>query len=122
MFFQLFKKKKKSTNEGTKDVKTPVSNKRQNDRVAVRKGELGEYKIDNQLDQLPKEFRHLSDIMVPNRKSRSGYSQIDHIVITPYDIFVIETKNYQGTIYGAKNRKEWSVNAVFACGFPVDAG
>ncbi|PLT33662.1 nuclease-related domain-containing protein [Bacillus sp. V5-8f] len=113
MFFQLFKKNKTSTNEGTKEVKTSVSSKAQREKVAVRKGELGEYKIDIQLDQLPKEFRHLSDIMVRNPKSVSGYSQIDHIVITPYGIFVIETKNYQGTIYGAKNRKEWSVNGKF---------
>ncbi|WP_257985616.1 nuclease-related domain-containing protein [Bacillus sp. V5-8f] len=83
-----------------------MSNKGQNERVLVRKGELGEYKIDIQLDQLPKEFSHLSDKMVHNPKCISGYSQIDHIVITPYGIFVIETKNYQDTIYGAKNRKE----------------
>ncbi|HWJ77611.1 MAG TPA: nuclease-related domain-containing protein [Niallia sp.] len=74
---------------------------------------MGEYKIDIQLSQLPKEYIHLSDIMLKNDKATSGFSQIDHIVITSYGIFVIETKNYQGTIYGGKDRKTWSVNGKF---------
>lgn len=81
--------------------------------VAVRKGENGEYKIDIQLDQLPKDYRYLSDLLIKNPKAKSGYSQIDHVVLTPYGIFVIETKNYQGTIYGGKDRKTWSVNGKF---------
>ncbi|NHM32067.1 nuclease-related domain-containing protein [Neobacillus terrae] len=81
--------------------------------LAVRKGELGEYKIDIQLDQLPKEYLHLSDLMLKNEKSKTGYSQIDHIILTPYCIFVIETKNYQGTIYGGKNTGYWLVNGKF---------
>lgn len=81
--------------------------------VAVRKGEIGEYKIDIQLDQLPKDCRYLSDLLLKNPKAKSGYSQIDHVVLTPYGIFVIETKNYQGTIYGGKDRKTWSVNGKY---------
>jgi hypothetical protein len=81
--------------------------------VAVRKGEIGEYKIDIQLDQLPKDCRYLSDLLIKNPGAKSGYSQIDHVVLTPYGIFVIETKNYQGTIYGGKDRKTWSVNGKF---------
>jgi hypothetical protein len=45
-----------------------------------RIGELGEYKINKQLDQLPKDTKYLSDIMIKNSKSRTGYSQIDHVV------------------------------------------
>ena len=33
--------------------------------------------------------------------------QIDHIAITEYGIFVIETKNYSGTICGKENAEEW---------------
>jgi hypothetical protein len=78
-----------------------------NSRMSLRKGELGEYKIDIQLDQLPKTFKYISDLMLPNPRSRSGYSQIDHVVIGPSGIFVIETKNYTGDIYGTKNDKMW---------------
>ena len=60
-----------------------------------------------------KDSRYLSDLMVKNPRAKSGYSQIDHVVLSPYGIFVIETKNYQGTIYGGKNRKTWLVNGKF---------
>ncbi len=35
-------------------------------------------------------------------------TQIDHIVINPRGIFVIETKNYSGEIYGSENQREWT--------------
>lgn len=35
-------------------------------------------------------------------------SQIDHVVINPRGIFVIETKNYSGDIYGFENQLEWT--------------
>lgn len=79
----------------------------------TRIGELGEYKINIQLDQLPKNCMYLSDILIPNSYAKSGYSQIDQVVITPYTIFVIETKNYTGNIYGDRNRAKWSVNGKF---------
>jgi hypothetical protein len=106
LFLNFLKKQK--TEAPPKKAKTPASKQ-----VAVRKGEIGEYKIDIQLDQLPKDCRYLSDLLIKNPKAKSGYSQIDHAVLTQYGIFVIETKNYQGTIYGGKDRKTWSVNGKF---------
>lgn len=111
LIMNLFKKKK-GDDIITKETPTPPK-KKNNEKIANRKGELGEYKINIQLDQLPKEYKYLSDVLVENAKAKSGYSQIDHIAITPYGIFVIETKNYQGTIYGGKVRKTWSVNGKF---------
>jgi len=80
---------------------------------STRIGELGEYKINIQLDQLPKDYKYLSDLLVPNSKSRTGYSQIDHLVISPYGLFVIETKNYSGEIKGKRDDKNWLVNNRF---------
>ncbi|WP_227521481.1 nuclease-related domain-containing protein [Bacillus alkalisoli] len=105
LFLNIFKKKQKQSTK-TKEVK-PILKK---EKISIRKGELGEYKIDIQLAQMSKEYKYVTDIMIKNEKSKSGYSQIDHILITPYGVFVIETKNYQGTIYGGKNRKQWLVN------------
>ena len=34
--------------------------------------------------------------------------QIDHILINQFGIFVIETKNYSGRIYGYENQHEWT--------------
>ncbi|WP_336775107.1 nuclease-related domain-containing protein [Paenibacillus sp. MMO-58] len=78
-----------------------------------RIGELGEHKINIQLDQLPKDTKYLSDIMIKNPKSRTGFSQIDHIIVSPYGLFVIETKNYNGEIKGGRSDKNWRVNNRF---------
>ncbi|MBD2846613.1 NERD domain-containing protein [Paenibacillus sp. IB182496] len=78
--------------------------------AAARIGELGEHKIDLQLDQLPKDCMYMSDLLLPNSKSRTGYSQLDHAVVSPYGIFVIETKNYAGEIKGARQDRNWRVS------------
>jgi hypothetical protein len=110
--FNLFKKKEQPDKIITKNNSSTTTQKSREIK-AERIGELGEYKIDIQLDQLPKEYKYLSDLLIKNPKAKSGYSQIDHVVITPYGIFVIETKNYQGTIYGGKDRKTWSINGKY---------
>ncbi|WP_112180418.1 MULTISPECIES: nuclease-related domain-containing protein [Paraliobacillus] len=116
--FKFFKKKKQvekksvqTKKQNPKKKKSPTN--RSNEELAAVKGEIGEHKIDIQLAQMPKEYRYVNDLMIKNSKSKSGYSQIDHVVLTPYGIFVIETKNYQGTIYGGKDRKTWLVNGKF---------
>ncbi|WP_284139370.1 nuclease-related domain-containing protein [Virgibacillus sp. LDC-1] len=111
----VFSKRKKPADE---KIRKQPSEKKQ-EKVALRKGEIGEYKIDIQLSQLPKEYRYINDLMIENKKSISGYSQIDHLVLTPYGIFVIETKNYQGTIYGEKDKKTWLVNGKFKMLNPI---
>lgn len=78
-----------------------------------RIGDLGEHKINIQLDQLPRDIKYISDIMINNPKSRTGYSQIDHVVISPFGLFVIETKNYNGEIKGSRKDKYWRVNNRF---------
>ncbi|MDQ0228335.1 nuclease-related domain-containing protein [Metabacillus niabensis] len=114
MFSKLFKKG--SSNTSTKRNEPKTTDEKQARKVKVqpnRIGDIGEYKINIQLDQLPKDSKYLSDILIPNPKSKSGYSQIDHIVFIPYAVFIIETKNYQGTIYGGKDRKTWSVDGKY---------
>ncbi|MBU8906532.1 nuclease-related domain-containing protein [Desertibacillus haloalkaliphilus] len=113
LFLNFLKKKKKNETKPKQANVTSSKPKKTSEQVATRKGEIGEYKIDIQLDQLPKDCRYLSDLLVKNPKAKSGYSQIDHVVLTPYGIFAIETKNYQGTIYGGKDRKTWLINGKF---------
>jgi hypothetical protein len=38
----------------------------------------------------------------------SGTTQIDHVLIADTGIFVIETKHYQGWIYGSPNQSQWT--------------
>jgi hypothetical protein len=37
-----------------------------------------------------------------------GTTQIDHIIISVYGIFVVETKNYNGWIYGKEKETTWT--------------
>ena len=70
------------------------------------KGLIGERRVQKQLSRLPKEnYKILNDIVI---KGKKGTSQLDHIVISPYGIFVIETKNYNGWIYGGKDSEYWT--------------
>lgn len=69
------------------------------------KGKKGEKRIHNILMQLPDYYVILDDIVL---KTNRGTTQIDHIIVSRYGVFAIETKNYRGDIYGDDNRKEWT--------------
>ncbi|NUU78002.1 nuclease-related domain-containing protein [Paenibacillus xylanilyticus] len=65
----------------------------------------------DRLYSLPGQYKVLNDLLVPNPKSRSGYSQIDHVVIGPRGIFVIETRNLTtGEIRGGRREANWTVS------------
>ncbi len=69
------------------------------------KGLIGERRVRKRLRRLPEEnYRFLNDITL---KGKKGTSQIDHMVISPYGIFVIETKNYKGWIHGREDSEYW---------------
>ncbi|WP_066893599.1 nuclease-related domain-containing protein [Clostridium nigeriense] len=65
---------------------------------------LGEQEVSNVLNKI-KGYKLLNDIMV---KGNNGTSQIDHILIGKKGIFVIETKDYKGSIYGDEYSREWT--------------
>ncbi|PZD93025.1 NERD domain-containing protein [Paenibacillus sambharensis] len=105
--------KGKSTTVSQAPIKKNSTSPKHKRIESTRIGELGEHKINIQLDQLPKDCKYLSDLLIPNAKSRTGYAQIDHVVISPYGLFVIETKNYNGEIKGGRSDKQWSVSNRF---------
>lgn len=114
MLQKLFGKRAKSQKPNSKPKKSKTEPKAKKPMITpTRIGELGEYKINIQLDQLPKDSRYLSDVLLPNPRAISGFSQIDHVILTSRAIFVVETKNYAGTIYGDRNRDKWIVNGKF---------
>jgi len=43
-------------------------------------------------------------------ETRNGTTQIDHVVLSKYGLFVIETKNYNGWIFGNKEQPYWTQN------------
>lgn len=72
---------------------------------AMQKGKRGEKRIFSILSKLPNEYIILNDLVF---KTDKGTTQIDHVVVSKYGIFAIETKNYRGEIYGDDNHQEWT--------------
>lgn len=74
----------------------------------VSKGWLGENMVNRGLKQLdPALYRTFGDIYL-RRPDGKGSTQIDHIVVSPFGIFVIETKNYKGWIFGSEKQAQWT--------------
>jgi hypothetical protein len=40
--------------------------------------------------------------------SRNGTVQIDHLIISAYGLFIVETKNKQGWIFGTEDQAKWT--------------
>ena len=68
-------------------------------RLPLYKGKKGEIEIAERLNNLKRKYIVINDVML---ESNNRTSQIDHIVVSPYGIFVIETKNYGGSLCGAE--------------------
>lgn len=71
------------------------------------KGRLGERavrrKIESSLD--PATYRQFSDLVLPSQKDTT---QVDHVVVSRHGIFVIETKNMSGWIFGNAKQAQWT--------------
>ncbi len=72
---------------------------------ARQKGKRGEMYVFSILSQLSEEYTIMNDLVFRTKK---GTTQIDHVVVSKYGVFAIETKNYRGEIYGDDNRQEWT--------------
>lgn len=69
-------------------------------------GKQGENIVSKKLRSLPRAKYHVvNDVLIRNSNSTS---QIDHVVISKFGIFVVETKNYKGMITGGQYSEEWT--------------
>jgi hypothetical protein len=69
------------------------------------KGIKGESIVAEYLNQLPKDYFIFNDVKFPG-----SYGNLDHVVIGPNGIYVIETKNYEG--FFIVKDKEWFYKSV----------
>jgi hypothetical protein len=73
----------------------------------IFKGWIGEKKsaltiwasLDNQT------YRRFHNLIIP---SDNGTAQIDHLLISSYGVFIVETKNKDGWIYGSEEKADWT--------------
>ncbi len=70
------------------------------------KGVFGEFLVNKLLSQLPaSHYTLMKDVTLPTEE---GTTQIDHIVVSKFGLFVVETKNMKGWIFGSKSQKQWT--------------
>jgi hypothetical protein len=53
-----------------------------------------------------KDYYIFNNIIVPSE--HNGSSQIDHLVVSKFGVFVIESKDYNGWIFGSKDHEHWT--------------
>ncbi|WP_305819470.1 NERD domain-containing protein [Photobacterium leiognathi] len=70
------------------------------------KGIFGEFLVNRLLSKLPdSDYTLIKDVTLP---TNNGTTQVDHIVVSKYGIFVVETKNMKGWIFGSARQKQWT--------------
>lgn len=71
------------------------------------KGKVGEFAVSTHVKlYLDERYILLNDVTLPDESA--GTTQIDHILLSPFGVFVIETKNYKGWIFGGERQKVWT--------------
>ncbi len=74
-------------------------------KMPMWKGKYSEKLVRDKISELPGEYFVFNDLLFKN----NGYStQIDHVVVSPYGVFVIETKGYKEWILGGENSEYWT--------------
>jgi len=76
-------------------------------KTAWFKGWIGEAFVNLMAQwRLDKDTYHLiKNVTLP---TEGGSTQLDHIIVSIYGVFVVETKNLRGWIYGDKHHKRWT--------------
>jgi len=70
------------------------------------RGKFGENKVKWIIGETIENKQYVINDLILGQSGET--TQIDHIVINPRGIFVIETKNYSGKIYGSESQYEWT--------------
>ncbi|MEN8990619.1 nuclease-related domain-containing protein [Acinetobacter sp. YH12069] len=71
------------------------------------KGKMGEFAVAVHVKLYLKDhYILLNDLTLPDGEGAT--TQIDHLLLGPFGVFVIETKNYKGWIFGSERQKQWT--------------
>lgn len=76
-------------------------------RMPAVKGMLGEWYVNQKLRRALdcQQYQLFKNVTLP---TPDGTTQIDHILLSPFGVFVIETKNMQGWIFGSERQAKWT--------------
>ena len=76
-------------------------------RTPYMKGGIGEFQVNLAANLLldKQSYTLFKNVTLP---TEDGTTQIDHIIVSRYGVFVIETKNMQGWIFGSAQQAMWT--------------
>ncbi len=76
-------------------------------KTPIEKGIAGEFLVNLAINSrlYKKKYHLLKNVTLP---TEDGTTQIDHIIVLQYGIFVIETKNMKGWIFGEEHQRTWT--------------
>lgn len=75
--------------------------------IAGKVGAAGENMVREAIKSLPSDrYVVLHDVWLPMEDG--GETQIDHVIVSPFGIFIVETKNWKGTIYADAKSAVWT--------------
>ncbi len=69
------------------------------------KANAGERKVKSVLSRSYPEWPLLNEVLL---RSGGGTAQIDHILVSPSGVFVIETKDMSGWVFGSPGQRRWT--------------
>lgn len=77
-------------------------------RLPIVKGWIGEWFVNLQarLFLSKRDYIMVPNVTIPD--GLGGTTQIDHVVVSRYGVFVVETKNMKGWIFGGEHDSEWT--------------
>lgn len=79
--------------------------------LPTRQANDGERLVASELMRHYREWILMNDVLLP---TSSGTTQIDHILVSPIAVFLIETKEMNGWVFGSPGQKHWTQS--FAAG------
>jgi len=76
-------------------------------RLPVVKGYFGELlvRLTARLSLDRETYRQVHNVTL---RTRDGTTQVDHVIVSPFGVFVIETKNMGGWIFGGEKEPQWT--------------
>lgn len=76
-------------------------------KLRLEEGERCEQEVARALARMDAKSYVLFNNLILRSNGNTPHTEIDHVVVSPYGIFCIETKSHRGSIYGYTNATHW---------------
>jgi len=74
---------------------------------SYEQGVLGESLVSETLAEFRPPYWHADNLIIPCGARTAKTTQIDHVLASPFGLFVIETKKFRGAVVGVADDEQW---------------